>query len=411
MEQQRVIFHIDVNSAFLSWESVYRMKILGETLDLRTIPAAIGGDEKQRRGIILAKSIPAKKFGVCTGESIMEARRKCPQLHLVPSNYELYKKNSKAFMSILREYSPDVEQYSIDEAFIDMTGMQALFGEPIKAAHTIKDRIREELGFTVNVGISRNKYLAKMASDFEKPDKVHTLFPEEIPEKMWPLPVGDLLFVGKSTVKKLESMGIYTIGELAKTDRQILKKTLKKQGESIWNFANGMDFSLVQSEPEMNKGYGNSTTISFDVTDADAARTVLLALSESVGARLRRDQVKIQVVSVTIKDNQLKKMSHQKVLTSATDITNEIYQAACELFEGLWDGRPIRLLGIQTSHTREEEARQLSLFDDNSYEKWEQMDQAVDAIRERYGRDAVKRASFLKKDSINKGFSIRHRGD
>ncbi|WP_373215278.1 DNA polymerase IV [Ruminococcus sp. 5_1_39BFAA] len=411
MEQQRVIFHIDVNSAFLSWESVYRIKVLGEELDLRTIPAAIGGDEKQRRGIILAKSIPAKKFGVRTGESIMEARRKCPQLYLVPSNYELYKKNSRAFMAILQEYSPDVEQYSIDEAFIDMTGMQALFGEPVKAAYTIKDRIRDELGFTVNVGISRNKYLAKMASDFEKPDKVHTLFPEEIQEKMWPLPVGDLLFVGKSTVKKLETMGIHTIGELAKTDREILKKTLKKQGESIWNFANGIDFSLVQTEPEMNKGYGNSTTISFDVTDAEAARTVLLALSESVGARLRKDQVKIQVVSVTIKDNQLKKMSHQKILPSATDITNEIYQAACELFEELWDGRPIRLLGVQTSHTKEEEARQLSLFDDGSYEKWEQMDQAVDAIRKKYGRDAVKRASFLKKDSINKGFSIRHRGD
>ena len=314
-------------------------------------------------------------------------------------------------MAILREYSPDVEQYSIDEAFVDMTGMQALFGEPIKAAHTIKDRIREELGFTVNVGISRNKYLAKMASDFEKPDKVHTLFPEEIREKMWPLPVGDLLFVGKSTVKKLETMGIYTIGELAHTDRELLKTALKKQGESIWNFANGIDFSPVQTEPERNKGYGNSTTISFDVTDEQAARTVLLALSESVGSRLRKDQVKIQVVSVTIKDNQLKKMSHQKVLPAATDITNEIYQAACELFEELWDGRPIRLLGIQTSHTKEEEARQLSLFDDGSHEKWEQMDLAVDAIRKKYGRDAVKRASFLKEDSINKGFSIRHRGD
>lgn len=411
MEPERVIFHIDVNSAFLSWESVYRMKELGEKLDLRTIPAAIGGDEKKRHGIILAKSIPAKKFGVRTGESIMEAKRKCPELILVPSNYELYKKNSQAFMEILREYSPDVEQYSIDEAFVDMTGMQALFGEPIKAAHTIKDRIREELGFTVNVGISRNKYLAKMASDFEKPDKVHTLFPEEIREKMWPLPVGDLLFVGKSTVKKLETMGIYTIGELAHTDRELLKTALKKQGESIWNFANGIDFSPVQTEPERNKGYGNSTTISFDVTDEQAARTVLLALSESVGSRLRKDQVKIQVVSVNIKDNQLKKMSHQKVLPAATDITNEIYQAACELFEELWDGRPIRLLGIQTSHTKEEEARQLSLFDDGSHEKWEQMDLAVDAIRKKYGRDAVKRASFLKEDSINKGFSIRHRGD
>lgn len=409
--QERVIFHIDVNSAFLSWESVYRLRELGQEVDLRQIPAAIGGDEKKRRGIILAKSIPAKKFGVRTGESILEARRKCPKLYLAPSNYELYKKNSQAFMDILREYSPEVEQYSIDEAFMDMTGMQTLLGEPVHAAHIIKDRIRDELGFTVNVGISRNKYLAKMASDFEKPDKVHTLYPEEIREKMWPLPVGELLFVGRSTVAKLASMGIRTIGELANTDLGILKTALKKQGESIWNFANGIDFSLVQAEPEMSKGYGNSTTISFDVTDGEAAKTVLLALAESVGARLRRDEVKIQVVSVAIKDSQLKRMSHQKVLPAATDITNEIYQAACELFDELWDGRPIRLLGIQTSHTREEEARQLSLFDDNGYEKWEQMDQAVDEIRRKFGSDAVKRASFLKDNSINKGFSIRHRGD
>ncbi|MDO4340382.1 MAG: DNA polymerase IV [Eubacteriales bacterium] len=409
--QERVIFHIDVNSAFLSWESVYRLRELHEKVDLRTIPAAIGGDEKKRRGIILAKSISAKQCGVRTGESILEARRKCPGLYVAPANYELYKRNSQAFMEILREYSPDVEQYSIDEAFMDMTGMQALFGEPVKAANTIKDRIRDELGFTVNVGISGNKYLAKMASDFTKPDKVHTLYPEEIQEKMWPLPVGDLLFAGKSTVKKLEAMGIRTIGQLARTDLKILQDTLKKQGESLWNFANGIDFSMVQPVPEMNKGYGNSTTISFDVTDEEAAKTVLLALAESVGARLRRDQVKIQVVSVSIKDNQLKRMSHQRVLPEATDVTNEIYSAACELFDELWDGRPIRLLGIQTSRAKEEEARQLSLFDDGGHDKWEQMDQAVDKIRQKYGRDAVKRASFLKDSSINKGFSIRHRGD
>lgn len=290
-----------------------------------------------------------------------------------------------------------MEQYSIDEAFVDMTGMQVLFGEPLEAADKIRRRIKEELGFTVNIGISENKYLAKMASDFEKPDKIHTLFPEEIQKKMWPLPVGNLLFVGKATVKKLETMGIRTIGQLAACDKALLKENLKKQGESIWNFANGIDFSLVQPVPERNKGYGNSTTISFDVTDGDAAKTVLLALSESVGSRLRADGVKIQVVSVTIKDNQLRKMSHQMVLDSATDITNEIYLSACHLFEELWDGRPIRLLGIQTSRTKEEEARQFSLFDEETgYEKWEQMDHAIDEIRRKFGKNAVKRAAFLK---------------
>lgn len=191
--KERVIFHIDVNSAFLSWEAVYRLNVLKEEVDLREIASAIGGDEKKRRGVILAKSPMAKACGVRTGESIMEARKKCPNLYLAPSNHELYKKNSQAFMNILREYSPDVEPYSIDEAFVDMTGMQVLFGEPLEAAYKIKDRIREELGFTVNIGISSNKYLAKMASDFQKPDKVHTLYPEEIREKMWPLPVGELL--------------------------------------------------------------------------------------------------------------------------------------------------------------------------------------------------------------------------
>ena len=408
---ERVIFHIDVNSAFLSWESAERLKQPGEQVDLRTIPSAVGGDEKKRRGVILAKSIPAKAFGVRTGESIMEARKKCPHLLLVPSNYELYKKYSRAFMSILREYSPDVEQYSIDEAFMDMTGMEKLFGSPVDAANTIRERIREELGFTVNVGISQNKYLAKMASDFEKPDKVHTLYKEEIREKMWPLPVGDLLFVGHSTVQKLQSMGINTFGQLAASDVKFLTLMLKKQGQAIWNFANGIDFSPVLTEPEKNKGYGNSTTISFDVTDSEAAKTVLLALAESVGARLRKDRVKIQVVSVTIKDSSFRKMSHQTVLPCATDITTEIYQTACRLFEELWDGRPIRLLGIQTSRIREDENRQLSLFDDGGHEKWEQMDQAVDEIRKKFGSDAIKRASFLKEDTINKSFKIRHRGD
>lgn len=397
--QERVIFHVDVNSAFLSWESVDRLKKSKGEVDLRTIASAIGGDEKKRRGVILAKSIKAKQCGVRTGESIMEARRKCPGLYVVPANHALYQACSRKFIAILKEYSPDVEQISIDEAFIDMTGTRALFGEPLEAAARIKDRIHRELGFTVNVGISQNKYLAKMASDFEKPDRVHTLYSEEIQTKMWPLPVGNLLFVGKSTVKKLETMGIYTVGQLARTDLSILQTALKKQGESIWKFANGIDFSPVQAEPEMSKSYGNSTTISFDVTDAKAAKNVLLALAESVGARLRRDEVKIQSVSVTIKDNQLKRMTHQKVLSQATDVTNEIYGAACELFEELWDGRPIRLLGIQTGKIREEEDRQLSLFDDHSHEKWQQMDQAVDEIRQKFGKNAIQRASFLTNSS------------
>ena len=412
----KVIFHIDVNSAFLSWEAVYRLTqgkgitadedicelsreftdSKGNTIDLRDIPSAVGGDMASRHGVILAKSIPAKKYNVKTGESIVEAVRKCPCLLVVKPHHHIYRQYSEKFIGILKEYSPDVEQVSVDEAFVDMTGTELLFGRPIEAAHKIKDRIREELGFTVNVGISNNKLLAKMASDFKKPDLVHTLFPDEIRTKMWKLPVSELYFVGKATAKKLSSMGIVTIGDLAKADVNILKMQLKKQGEIIWNFANGIDFTVVQSEPSKNKGYGNSTTLSFDVEDACTAKHILLSLAENVSSRLRHDNVKISLVSVGIKDNTFKTTSHQKVLASPTDITNEIHQAACELFDEMWTGTPIRLLGIQTSKIDEGGyGRQMNLFDNTDYEKLEKLDNAVDKIREKYGKDKIKRATFL----------------
>ena len=211
-EKRRVIFHIDVNSAFLSWEAVYRLRHLGGTVDLRQETAAVGGDISQRHGIILAKSLSAKKYGIRTGESIPEALRKCPDLLLVPPNYGLYQRCSQAFLRILREYSPAVEQFSIDEAFVDMTGTDLLWGDPVETARKIAGRIREELGFTVNIGVSSNKLLAKMASDFEKPDRVHTLFPEEVPEKMWPLPVGELFQVRRATLRQIQLLNIHTIG-------------------------------------------------------------------------------------------------------------------------------------------------------------------------------------------------------
>ncbi len=394
---ERVIFHIDVNSAFLSWEAVYRLRCMGESLDLRDIPSAVGGEMAKRHGVILAKSTPAKKYNVRTGEPIVDALRKCPNLVIVEPNRELYARNSRALMEILRKYSDAVEQFSIDEAFVDMTGTELLFGKPLEAAYTMRDEIYERLGFTVNVGISSNKLLAKMAGEFEKPNKVHTLFPEEIREKMWPLPVRELFLVGGASEQKLKSLGINTIGELAQADPSMLRAALKKHGEAIWNFANGRDVALVEAEPSDNKGYGNSVTIAFDVTDGDTAKNILLSLSETVGRRLRRDEVWIETVSVTIRYFDLKRTSHQCVLEHTTNITDEIYRAACRLFDELWDGTPIRLLGVQTGKvTREGENRQLSLFDDTDYEKLEKLDRAMDSIRERFGPDAVRRASFLK---------------
>lgn len=399
---KRIVFHIDVNSAFLSWEAVYRLKHLGGTLDLRTIPSAVGGDIAKRHGIILAKSIPAKKYKIQTGEPVTDALKKCLNLVLVPPNYELYEKSSRAMLEILRKYSDKVEQFSIDEAFVDMTGTESLFGSPVISASRIKDEIHETLGFTVNVGVSSNKLLAKMASDFKKPDLVHTLFPEEIQEKMWPLSVRDLFFVGAASEKKLHTLGIRTIGELAKADMRTLQSALKKHGETIWNFANGKDVSLVEAVPADSKGYGNSTTIAFDVTDAATAKMVLMSLSETVARRLRRDKVRIEVVAINIRFDDLSYASHQRVLTSATNITREIFEAAGRLFDELWDGTPIRHLGIHTTRvTKEDAGRQLDLFDHTDYEKLQRLDLAVDSIRERFGADSIVRASFLKQERVD----------
>ncbi len=409
---EKIIYHIDVNSAFLSWEATYRLYHKGGKVDLREQVAAVGGDVTMRHGIILAKSIPAKQYNIKTGESLMEAKQKCPDLIIVPPNYNLYEQCSAAFMRILREYSDTVEQYSIDEAFVDMTATYHLFGTPEETAQIIKNRIRDELGFTVNIGISTNKLLAKMASDFKKPDMVHTLYPHEIERKMWPLSVSDLFFVGRATTKKLFTMGIKTIGELAKCDPVWLRTILKKQGEVVWSFANGIDFSPVITEPPANKGYGNSTTTPFDVTDMETAKVVLLALAETVGKRLRRDDVRVSVISVGIRASDLSYCSHQKVLDVATNITNEIHKAACELFDELWRGQPIRHLGVHTSKVQDDDGiRQLFFFEAVDYEKLVAVDRTVDAIRDRFGNDSVKRAVFVKHpiDHMSGGISREKR--
>ena len=408
----RVIFHIDVNSAFLSWEAVYRLYHLGGRVDLREEVAAVGGDMAMRHGIILAKSIPAKKYGIKTGESIVEARQKCPQLMLVPPNYHLYDECSRAFMEILRQYSPEVEQYSVDEAFIDMSDTIQLWGEPEAVADRIREQIRRELGFTVNIGVSENKLLAKMAGNFQKPDRTHTLWKNEIEKKMWPLPVSDLFFVGRATARKLFALGIRTIGDLAKADPDMLKSHLKKQGEVIWGFANGIDVSVVEPEAPAAKGYGNSTTIAFDVCDASTARLVLLSLAETVGARLREAGVRAEVIAVGIKSFDLRYASHQMTLQNATSITLEIYKYACRLFDELWDGTPIRHLGIHTGRIRDGmNMRQVDMFDDTNYEKLAKLDAAVDGIRKRYGNDSMKRAAFVgsRIDHIGGGISREKR--
>jgi DNA polymerase-4 len=394
---EKIIFHVDVNSAFLSWEAVYRVKCLGETLDLRDIPSAICGDIKKRHGIILAKSTPAKKYHVKTAETISEAVKKCPKLVLVEPHYDLYEASSKALMEILKIFSPEVEQYSIDEAYMDMTGTKALWGTPVVAANLIKNKIYKELGFTVNIGVSNNKLLAKMASDLKKPNQVHTLFPHEVERKMWTLPVGELFFCGRATENKLKKLGIHTIGDLANTNIQLLRNHFKKHGEILWCFANGIDVSVVESTAPANKGYGNSMTVPFDVCDTSTAKMVLLSLCETVCMRLRKDSVKVSVIAVSIKDFVLRSSRHQMTLFTATNITNEVFQAVSQVFDELWDGyTPIRQLGVHTSRVVDSCAeRQLNLFDMESYQKLEKLDQAIYKIRGRYGEEAVFRASYV----------------
>ena len=267
-----IIYHIDVNSAFLSWTAVKRLRDNPEALDIRTIPAVIGGDEKKRHGIVLAKSVPAKAYGIQTGEPLVQTRKKCPDILIVPPDFATYVSMSEQLMNFLKQTAPVVEQYSIDEAFCDMTGTGLLYGDPVAFAHQLKDDILNRFGFTVNIGISTNKLLAKMASDFKKPNLVHTLFPEEIPKKMWPLPVGELFFVGPSMCKKLEALGIHTIGDVAASNPQLLVSHFKKHGELIWNYANGFDIELPVNHKAANKSFGNSVTLHFDVTDAENAK-------------------------------------------------------------------------------------------------------------------------------------------
>lgn len=393
---ERLIFHVDVNSAFLSWEAMRRVKM--GLPDLRLIPSAVGGDPTSRRSIISAKSIPAKKYDIKTGEPVSLALRKCPDLVVVEPDFALYHECSRAFISICREYAPVLEQMSVDECFMDMSGTSLIYPDPIATAHEIKDRIKNELGFTVNIGISSNKLLAKMASDFEKPDKVHTLFKHEIERKMWPLPVSELFLCGKSSAARLQAMKINTIGELALSDPSYIKSLIGDKGGTIlYLYANGIDDSEVSDEREDAKSYGMSTTLEENVTSFAEADQILMMLSDNVSRRLRSDRVLAGCIAVTIRDTAFRNKSHQRRLTEATDITNEIFAIAKELIRELWDGKtPLRLLNVTLSKVSgEDEPVQLSLFSDPARDKSRKMDRTADKIRDRFGSGSIKRGSEI----------------
>ena len=391
---ERQILHVDVNNAFLSWTAVEMLK-QGSKIDIREIPAIIGGDESKRSGIVLAKSMKAKECGIRTAETIYQAKIKCPRVKIFPSHYATYKKYSEQLYQLLLEYTDKIERFSIDECFLDMT--QYLMKDTLlNKAKEINKRVKEELGFTVNIGVAHNKLLAKMASDFTKPDKIHTLFENEIPYKMWDLPVSELFMLGKKTVPKLYNMNIRTIKDLAITDKKTLEKKFGKHGIQMWEYANGIDNSEVKYLPEKPKGIGNSTTLPVNISEIEKLEEILLALVEQTTYRLRKYNLLGNTVSVQLRTKDFEDTSHQGKLIEATSNTKDIYQKAKELLHEMYKIRkPIRLVGVRIDNLIEKEEKQISLFQNKNSEKQEKLDKVIDSLKEKYGYQSITRAGKL----------------
>ena len=392
---ERQILHVDVNNAFLSWTALDMIKN-GSEIDIREIPAVIGGDESKRSGIVLAKSMKAKECGVRTAETIYQARIKCPGLKVFPSNFKIYRHYSNQLYQLLLEYTDKIERFSIDECFLDMT--HYLMNDTLlNKGKEINRRVKEELGFTVNVGVAHNKLLAKMASDFTKPDRVHTLFENEIPNKMWTLPVSELFMLGKRTVPKLYNMQIKTIGDLAKTNKRILQDKFGKHGAMMWEYANGIDDSEVKYMQEKPKGIGNSVTLPEDISNIDKLEEIVLALTEQVTYRLRKQNMLARVVNVQLRNKDFVDTSHQRKLPNATASTKEIFNHAKELLEQMYRrGTPIRLIGVRVDDLTDKEEMQISLFHDEvKNEKQEKMDKKIDKLKEKYRYNILTRAGKM----------------
>lgn len=389
---KRIIFHIDVNSAFLSWHCAYNLKKDPNFFDLRKVASVIGGDEEARKGVVLAKSQEAKRYGIKTGISLFEAKRLCPNLVVAKPNFKVYKMYSNKMFEILSLYSDKIEKFSIDEGFLDMSGSVKTVDEAISKAYEIKDRIKKELGFSVNVGVSGNKLLAKMAGDLEKPDKVITLFEDELQDKLYPLTIDNLFMVGKKTKEKLNKLGIYTIGQLSECSVGYLVSHFKNsQGLMLYNYSHGIDNSNVEVTRKI-KSIGNSTTLSEDTKDFNKIKKVIIALCDSVGSRLRKNNVKGNVITVSIKYSDFKTFSHRKTLSFYTSSTDTVYKYALKLFDELWNRENVRLIGVSVGGLSERASTQLSFIDNNNEnEKMNKVELVIDKLRESYGHDIIKR--------------------
>ena len=395
----RCILHVDVNNAFLSWTAVDMLKN-GENIDIREIPAVIGGDEERRSGIVLAKSNIAKKFGIVTGEPIYFAKKKCSSIEVFPCNFKVFNYYSNELYKILLTYTDQIERFSIDECFLDMT-KYLLNKSPLDIAKEINKRVKEELGFTVNIGIAPNKLLAKMASDFEKPDKIHTLYKEEIESKMWPLPVKELFMLGNKTVPKLYNLGIKTIGDIAKTDLNFLMKKFGKHGKMMWEYANGIDDSEVVIKQELPKSIGNSVTLPHDLNNVEDIYEVIVALADQVTFRLRKYDLVAGSVNVQLRTKDFEDFSHQKKLSFSTSSTKEILTISKDILYEMYNNKYIRLVGLSVSNLESKEESQLSLFETDI--KQDKIDKTLDEIKNKYGYSSISRARKLKVEDYVRG--------
>ncbi len=386
----RIIFHVDVNNAFLSWSAVYLLNH-GYEVDIRTIPAIIAGDEEKRHGIVLAKSPIAKKYGIVTAETIYMAKKKCPDLLVFPPNYEYYIEMSHKFYNYLKEYTPTIEKASIDECFLDLTGTNYLYDDILKLAYKIKNDIKEKYGFTVNVGIGNNKLCAKMASDFTKPDKVHTLFDYEVKDKMWPLSVRDLLFVGRSSANLLESLNIRTIGDLANANPEILKKYFKNRVDDLINLANGRDNSKVITDYGFNKCISISRTLDKDTSDIKKLKKILLDMSDQVGLRARKYNLFAKNIAITFKTASFKSFSHSMTLDNSINNTLKIYENVLRLFEKIKTNEKIRSIGVRLGELDFKNTEQVSLFNSKSDDNIQKL---LDNINSKYKNSVVMPAIF-----------------
>ena len=393
----RIIFHVDVNNAFLSWSAVKLLKE-GYDKDIRMIPAIIAGDEELRHGIVLAKSPIAKKYGVVTAETIYQAKKKCPNLEVYPADYEFYMEESRKFYHYLLSYTPNVEKASVDECYMDLSDTKYLYDDILKLAYKIKNEIKENFGFTVNVGIANNKLCAKMASDFEKPDKVHTLFDYEIESKMWPLPVGDLLFIGKSSVKELLSLGIKTIGDLANADVNILEKKFKNRARDMIMAAKGIDNSKVIVDYGPNKCISISRTLKEDTLDYQLLKSILLNMSNTVGLRARKKNLYANTIAITYKTSSFKSYSHQVKLINSVNKTMDIYHEILKLFDNIPKNEKIRSIGIRLDGLNPKGDEQISIFE----KKDDGLQKLMDDINSKYQNTILMPAVFYDNNKSNK---------